>query len=294
MLKQRSPVAGTRRWHGTFKWLFLLALLCSLLPSAQAAETRVLQMGVFPYLSTRALLDLYEPVRLYLAQEMGRPVNLFTASGFKAYAVRTQRSDFDILITPPHFARLAQREAGYLPLAMYTRELRGIVVVPMLASIRNLQDLQGKRIATPARLALVSMVGRKMLRDNGLSAELGLQIQSTSSHYNAVLALQRGEVDAAITENSALAQMPAELRSGVRIVAQTSAMPHVMYLVHPRLGLETIEHLKAALLKFPETAVGRKFLQDSGSEGLRLTREADLKVMEPYSQELKRLLSSEP
>ena len=268
--------------------LFLLLALA--LPRAQAADRHSLDMGIFPYLSTRALLDLYQPMRVYLANELREPVNLFTAPSFKTYADQTQQGIYDIVVTPPHFARLAQREAGYIPLVMYTRELLGIVVVARNSPIRSLQDLKSKRIATPDRLALVTIMGQQLLRDNGLVPDASVTILDVASHNNAVLAVLRGEADAAITEHAALQQMPADLRNNVRIVAQTRHVPHVMYLAHARLGQARIAQIKAALLRFSGTADGRAFLKESGFEGMRPVEEADLKNMDPYIKELKRLL----
>ncbi|MBI5752032.1 MAG: phosphate/phosphite/phosphonate ABC transporter substrate-binding protein [Hydrogenophilales bacterium] len=291
-MTMHSLAATVMRWRRRLAgraWLFVFTSLAA--PAVQAADFRPLDMGVFPYLSTRALLDLYQPVRAYLAQEMGRPVNLFTAPNYKAYTDETQRGVYDIVVTPPHFARLAQRGAGYIPLAMYTRELRGMVVVARDSPIQGLPALKGKRIATPNQLALVTIMGRQLLRDSGLDAEGSASIRDVASHNNAVLAVQNGEVEAAIISSTALAQMPAELQNGVRVIAQTVPVPHVMYLAHPRLG-QSIKHIKAALLKFPETAAGRAFLHDAGFEGMRPIDEADLKSMDPYLKELKRLLET--
>ena len=268
--------------------VFLLLALA--FPRAQATDRHSLDMGIFPYLSTRILLDLYQPVRIYLTKELGEPVNLFTAPNFKTYTDQTQQGVYDIVVTAPHFARLAQREAGYIPLVMYTRELLGIVVVARNSPIRSLQDLKGKRVATPNRLALVTIMGQQLLRDNGLIPGLGVRMRDVASHNNAVLAVLRGEADAAITEHAALEQMPAELRNSVRIVAQTPPVPHVMYLVHGRLGQARIARIKAALLRFPGTEDGRAFLKEGGFAGMRPVEEADLKNMDRYLPELKRLL----
>jgi len=268
----------------------LFVLLALALPRAQAADRHALDMGIFPYLSTRALLDLYQPVRVYLTNELREPVNLFTAPSLKTYTDQTQQGIYDIVVTAPHFARLAQREAGYIPLVMYTRELLGIVVVARNSPIWTLQDLKGKRIATPNRLALVTIMGQQLLRDKGLVPAAGVTMLDVASHNNAVLAVLRGEADAAITEHVALQQMPADLRNSVRIIAQTPHLPHVMYLAHARLGPTRIAQIKAALLRFPGTADGRVFLKESGFEGMRPVEEADLKNLDPYIQELKRLL----
>ena len=50
-----------------------LILFLGLAQPALAAVSGPIELGVFPYLSTRALLDLYQPVRLHLAAETGRP-----------------------------------------------------------------------------------------------------------------------------------------------------------------------------------------------------------------------------
>jgi phosphonate transport system substrate-binding protein len=262
-------------------------------PYAHAAPD-TLDMGVFPYMSTRALLDLYQPVRVYLSHELGKSVTLFTAQSFKAFTNETQQGIYDIVVTAPHFARLAQREAGYVPLITHTRELSGLVVVPVDSPIHNLRELKGKRIATPNQLALVTIMGYQLLRDDGLEPGTGVTLIDMTSHNNAVLAALSGEADAAITEQVALMQMPADIRNRVRIIAHTSPLPHVMYLAHRRLGQARIAQIKGALLRFPRTAAGQTFLKVSGFEGMRPVEEDDLKNMDRYLPELERLLAARP
>ncbi|MEK6664370.1 MAG: phosphate/phosphite/phosphonate ABC transporter substrate-binding protein [Pseudomonadota bacterium] len=272
-----------------------LALLLGWTGPVIAADTPSgVEVGVFPYLSTRALLDVYEPVRVYLQAELNRPTNLFTATSFKAYADRTQAGEYDVVLTPPHLARLAQREAGYIPLTMYTRELRGVVVVAKASPIQTLQDLKGKRVATPNKIALVSIVGSQLLRDNGLVNDANISIHDVGSHSNAVLAVQRNEAEAAITENAALQQMPDALRNSVRLIAQTQRLPHVMFLAHPRLGQAGVARVRELLLQFANTTEGRAFLKSNGFEGMRPVDEADMKSIDPLIKELKRILETMP
>ena len=271
--------------------LALLGILSTPIYPADNASSR-LELGVFPYLSARALLDLYEPVRMYLQDELNRPTKLFTASSFKVYVDRTQQGEYDVVLTPPHLARLAQREAGYIPIAIVTRELRGVVVVAKNSPYQSLVDLKGRRIAMPSKLALVTIVGGQLLRDAGLSNEMGTLLRDVGSHSNAVLAVQRNEAEAALTENAALQQLPEEIRNNLRIIAQTQRLPHVMFLVHPRLGYAGAEKVRAALLQFPLTAEGRAFLKSSGFEGLRGVEEADLRAVDPFMKEVRQYLET--
>lgn len=266
--------------------LFGLALIST----PVRADPPPLEIGVFPYLSTRAVLTIHQPLRQYLQRTLGRPVQLYTAADFKAFVERTRRGDYDVVVTAPHFARLAQTEAGYLPLAMYTRELRGLVLVARQSPYKDIGELRGKSVAIPNRLAIVSSMSLQLLRDRGLQPGTDFKLLAAASHNSGVLSVQRGESDAAITEAAALKQMPDELKDSVRVLATTDEVPHVMYLAHSRLGPAETDRIKTALLHFAESPEGRTFLQANGFEGLKPVDDADLKRMDPYVKELKSML----
>lgn len=257
-----------------------------------AAEVKPLEIGIFPYASARIVLTSRQPVRLYLEKALERPVQLSTAPDYKSFVERTQRGDYDVVITAPHFARLAQTEAGYVPLVGYTRELRGLVVVARNSSLHDLGELRGKPVAIPDRIAIVSMMGLQLLRDRGLQPDIDVPLRPMLSHNNAVLSIQRGESAAAITEWTALKQMPDDLQNSVRILASTSRVPHVMYLGHPRLQQKYLEKIKSALLRFGDEPEGKAYLEAAGREAIRPIADADLRAMDPYVRELKQLLES--
>ena len=267
-------------------WLFWLTFFSA---QSLAADVKPLEVGIFPYISARALLNMYQPVRLYLEKTLHRPVQFYTAPDFKAFIEHTQRGEYDLILTAPHFARLAQTDAGYVPLLGYTKELRGVVVVAKNSPISSLYDLRGKTIALPNRLALVSITGLQLLHDN-LPPDNKLQLVTETSHSNALLSVQRGDSDAAITEMVVLSQMPAGMRNSVRILATTVPLSQVMYLGHPRLGEKYLQQIKAALLQFAASPSGEAFLEASGYDKLQPIPEASLKSMDPYVKELKRLL----
>lgn len=258
--------------------------------AVRAADT-LLEVGVFPYLSAQAILTTYQPVRTHLETVLKRPVQLSTAQDFPTFVARTQRGDYDLVITAPHFARLAQREAGYVPLVQYTRTLRGVVVVAANSPIKSITELRGQSIAAPSRLAIVSMMGLRLLATGGLRPGRDFSLQVASSHTSAVLSVKNGENAAALTEASALQQMPPELARSVRVLAPTGRVQSVVFLVHSRLDRTEREQLKTELLRFAqETDAGRAFLKSSGYEGLRAVTEKDLRALDTYMDELKEQL----
>ena len=66
-----------------------LTVLCAGSVSAHA-QTMPLRFWVFPNLSTRALLEVYQPVADCLSQALNRPVTLETAPDFADFLTRTR------------------------------------------------------------------------------------------------------------------------------------------------------------------------------------------------------------
>jgi phosphonate transport system substrate-binding protein len=88
--------------------LCLFGLLAGLLPfSVQAAA--VFTLGIIPAHSPRVLTERYEPLRAYLESRLKQPVRIESAADFARFQARTVRGEFDLTVTAPHFARLAQR-----------------------------------------------------------------------------------------------------------------------------------------------------------------------------------------
>ncbi len=56
------------------------------------------------------------------------PVHVFTAPDPRTFLERTQRSEFDLVVTPAHFAWLAVSEVGHVPLLTYRTGLRALLV----------------------------------------------------------------------------------------------------------------------------------------------------------------------
>ncbi len=269
--------------------LALLGLVLSL-PAAAIHRGETLELGVFPNLSPRMLVSMYQPLRLALEKELGRPVQVYTAPGLKAFYERTRSGEYDLIVTPPHLARLAQTESGFVPLVSYAAELRGLVVVPKQSSVATLADLRGRMVAMPDRLGIISMLGLQAFRNAGLEPGTDFSLFYAQSHSNAALAVRNGQADAAVIGTIPLAQLPQPLRGSLRVVAVSPVVPSQFYLANPRLGPGGIEAVRRALAKFAATPEGKTFFRKNGFGGFRPAREDGLRKVEPFAREAKRLL----
>jgi len=275
--------------------LALCLLLTALLASAQAARgpDDTLVLGVFPNMSARAIVVLYQPLQSHLERTLHQRVQTYSAPDFKTFIERTLNREYDVVVIAPHLARLAQTEAGFVPLFRYSQELHAMVVAPLSSAIHTPEDLRGKTIAMPDRLAVMPVLGLRLLRNRGL-ADGDFKIYPATSHSNAVLALQRGEAQAAIIGSAPYAQLPEDLRNGLRIVAISESIPNQFILANPSLPSARTEAIRKSLLEFAVTEEGRHFFESTGFGGLKAATEVDLKKMEAYARDAQHLLKALP
>ena len=263
-------------------------LLCL---SGGSSSAQPLRLGVFPNLSAERVLEQYEPVRRHLEQALQRPVQLSTGSDFPAFVTRTQQGEFDLVVTAPHFARLAQTHSAYLPLLQYAEPAHGMLVVQAGSGLRDMGQLQGAEIASPDPLALVTLLGVQLMADNGLRLDEHYQLQPARSHLEAAQQLQKGRVRAAFLGSVPFFQLPPALKRDLRVLAATPPMPGHVWLVHRRIKEPLRRQVQAALDTFAVSEAGQQFMRQYGLGGLIPAREAALRSMDPYAREVRRRLS---
>ena len=253
------------------------------------AQPEALRIGIIPYLTPNVLISLFQPLRLQLEKDLGRPVELYTAPDVRTFARRTLKPDFDIVITAAHQARLAQIEGGYLPLARFTGPLHAAVVVSKNSRAQQLADLKGRRIAVTDRSILVNIAMSRLFAEQGIR-EKDLHYLPVNSQNTGILTVARGDADAAIIAHFALDQSPAEQRDAVRSIFRSAVLPNVTLLASPALDANRREQIRQSLLQLPKTIDGAKFLESSRFQGIEAANEAFMKSLDPYLKETRRQL----
>jgi phosphonate transport system substrate-binding protein len=275
-------------------YLLMLLVLCAWALPAWATETRPLEIGLVPNLTARTLLTAFEPMRAYLELELRQPVRLSTAPNFREFYARTQQGEFDVVVTPAHFAWLAQHEAGYIPLLTYTQQLSGLLIVERNSPIQSVADLRGKRIGIVDPLAIVSMRGLRVLQEQGLRPGADFSVHAIAPHNAAAVAVVQGDLDAAIIGSGPYRIMAEETRARLRVLRELGAVPNAIYLAHKRLPPARRRALQALLQAFAEnTPAGQSFMAQYHYGGFKTISADDLKSMDIYAEQVKLLLYEE-
>ena len=265
-------------------------ILCCSLPLGARAATTPLTFGVFPNLSPERQFRLYQLLADYLEQRLARPVQLYTAKTPRAFIDATQLGNFDIVLTPPHLAWLAEQEAGYQPLATYTGTIKGLLVVAAASRLHSATELRGSAIAIPDPLAIVTMLGVSFLQETGLHRGTDYRFVNRGSHNNAALAVINGEVPAAIVGGLSFSQFPEKMRSQLRIIGTTPRVKSFFFMANPRLPSSTVQAVRDALLTFGTTPQGRLFLDQGHFGPILPAAPHSLTTMARYGVEAQRLL----
>jgi len=265
----------------------MLAALAS--HAAPAPPPQGMELAIVPYLPARILLERYKPLRVYLERSLRRPVTLFTAPDYQTFIARTQRREYTFVVTVAHAARLAELEAGYVPMLRPAMDTHAILLVARDGPIRSIADLRGRRVAVPDNLAIVTQLGAEVLRSHGLKPGEDVTLYTATTHSTAMHAVLAGEAEAAVVSDRAFIAAASDLKQELRAIATSaSGVPGVVYLASPAVPGALVAEITQAILGFAnETADGRKFLESLGYDALRALKPDELAVVDGHVAPLK-------
>ena len=273
----------------------ILAMTASFVQAETSTTSKPFEIGVVPYLSARSLIANYEPMRLFLEHALGKPVKIYTATGFKAFFLNAQRGDFDMVITGANFGRLLQKEHQFTPLLRFSKSASSWLVTALNSPVKTLQELHGKVIAIPDQLSMAVIVSMANLRENGMEPVTDFHLLKVSSFPSAILSVQKGEAAAAITATGAMTQMPKELSESVRVLLDSGEFTNPIILTHPRIDKNTNSLLTDALLKLSAASnINGEFIANLGFGPLIPVTTKDMSGLDRYLPETKRILNETP
>lgn len=259
--------------------------------SAQATPLRI---GVLPTLGVGLLLSNYQPLREYLVLELNRPVEMHTGKDIPGFHRDTLEGRYDVVVSAAHLARLAQRDAGWIPVATYTAENHPVLLISNASPLNSPRQLVGRQVAVNNRSALVVIAAMQWLAEQGLNAGRDYELVELATFSSALQALQRNEVALAIVADLSLKQAPRAVMNEVQVWRTLPAVPTLVWAVSPRLQGQSAP-IRAALLNFtPALALGEKFYKATGFGGMRGVTDDMLRALDPYADRARALMQARP
>ena len=248
-----------------------------------------LVLGLLPIVSPERLVQRFEPLAHYLTHELDVQVVLETAPSYRDFIKRTaEEGRYDILFTAPHFYYLAQRISRYrVAVRVAGMPMDAVIVVPKASRIFTLDDLRGRKLATPPSLSLGTLLTRDRLISvgGGLAAEITLV--ETPTHNASPLSTVNGSTDAASLMTPVFRRMAPEIKEQVRVIAKTASTPHMPFSVAPWISADLAEAFASAMVETKNTPEGKALLKHLGWPGFVAAEPVEYDAFGSFAAEIK-------
>ncbi|MDD5031524.1 MAG: phosphonate ABC transporter substrate-binding protein [Patescibacteria group bacterium] len=262
------------------KKLFLVGFLLSLVVVFAGCQTKtdnqtasqgekgikVLKMGLIPADDAEEMLRNYEPIKEYLSEELGIPVEIQVTSDYTAAIEAMRAKHIDLAWFGPFSYIIAANIANAEAIVNGVTESTGsatyksIIVVKANSGIETLEDLKGKSFAfvDPASTS-GNLIPRKILIENGIDPDKDFSASFFAGTHNSVeYAVANGKVDAGADSDNSYNRMveAGEIDSEVNKILYTSEpIPGSPIVVRGDLPVELKDKIKQALINMDKQTI---------------------------------------
>lgn len=270
------------------------SLLCmpSLLPSRARAQLAPLQFGVMPNVSARVLLAQYQPFRAFLEQDLARPVEVVTAPGLAPFHERTVAGAYGLVVTAANLGRVAQRDAGLAPFAIYEPRIPGLLVTHRDRPITDIGAIRGRQVAMTNPQSLVALKFIHWARAAGVTIGRDATAVHARNEDSLAQLLTGPATPLAVMSRGEFNAIGPAVRETLVVWQQFITVPG--FLVMLRAGMPEAEarRITTCVTRFPASEAGRQFFELTGFRGIRPVTEADLAELDDVVDETRSLLRS--
>lgn len=234
--------------------------------SKSAGQVKVLRMGLIPADDAEQMLRDYKPIRLYLEEKLGIPVEITVTSDYTAAIEAMRSKHIEMAWFGPFSYILAADVAGGEAIVNGVRRSDGksdyhsIIVTRVDSGIKTWADLKGKSFAfvDPASTS-GNLIPRKMLMENGINPDKDFKTVYYAGTHNAVeLAIANKKVDAGADSDNSYATMVAEGQIDPKvnkIIYTSPSIPGSPIAVRNDLPQDLKQKIKNALITMDEQTI---------------------------------------
>ena len=237
-------------------------------------------ISVVPQLPQLVLHDDWQPMLEYLNDKLGVEFELSLQDSIPLFEIDFLDANPDFVFLNPYHEVMAHKAQGYEPvLSDGSRQLKGILVVPVASEIESVKDLDGTTIAFPAPNAFGASLYMRAL----LANDIGINITATyvGTHANSYRHALLGDAAAGGGVYNTFLKEAEDFQAALRVVYETPGVtPHPL-AVHPRVPSAIRDAVINAVLELTETAAGREMLKSVQlTEPMRVTYDEHYQILE--------------
>lgn len=267
--------------------MFLVMAVMALTAGLATAKDSFI-IGVAPHTSARVIIEMYQPLRIYMEKALGMPVEIVTAPDFDTFAKRGLANEFDLAVTTGHQARLFQTDAKYIPLLTYKAEFKAVALVAANSPLKKPAELKDKPVLGLSPASLVTLWGLHWMKSNKLDTASVKHVSASDSVAQLIIS---GEAAAGFMSLANYQKLTPAVRGQLKIFAESKPMAGRVYVLNKRQA-KLQKKIDAALWAFAETPEAKTYFDNNKLEGYRKLKSNELKEMDPFAAEVRKVITA--
>jgi phosphonate transport system substrate-binding protein len=257
--------------------------------NARAQGAAAFQIGVVPNVSARIILTNYRPMREYLAAQLGRPVEIATATDLREFQRRTLEGAYDLVFTPANLALVAEEDGKLEVLGGFEPPIPALFVTRKDTPVASLEALRGKALALANPQSLVAMSAKATLASAGLRADADYRPIWARNEDSLAQLLSGSDTPMAAMSMGEFRILRDDIRQTLEF-REFARVPNFIVLAGKPMAPAALAQLRAVLNGFAETELGREFQGLTGVQRIRSVPDADRAAIAPVLAETRAAL----
>lgn len=274
---------------------FVFCIFCALSTQTTFAQDATmpssLRIGLIPNVSSNVLMANYAPLKNFLLDSGFKRVDLLSSANFKTFNEQTKQQQFDLIVTAPHMARLAQVDYKWEPLMALAPNIRAMLIA-RLDEKSTLELGQNSLIAYANPESLVAMIGNKWLAGKNFRINSDYTPITVPREDNIGNLISEGGARFGILSNAELRAVPERFQSKVKIVEVLAEIPNFVVLSNANFSRSQNLQLIQLLKDFADkNQFGEQFFKLSGFTSLKPVTDTQMKSLDAYLVQTRTVLS---
>jgi phosphonate transport system substrate-binding protein len=260
-------------------------------PPVAAAPAEELVIGVLPNVGAAVLQGQYDHVRRYLERQNPFKVRIVVPGNFKAFFDAMVAGEYDVAVSAPNLARVAQLDRGLVPLGMYEPRIGALFITSAERAVAGPREVAGLAVGFANPQSLVALYGQQWLRGANLEPGRDYEVKAARSDLGIGRMLLTGDVVAAIMSNGEFRALPADESSRLKIVEVFARIPNFIWLANPKMAPAKVDRLRTQLkAMFADKDDGAAFARATGLSGLVDVDDSALRELDAFNAPTRRAM----
>jgi phosphonate transport system substrate-binding protein len=225
-------------------------------------------IGIAPHSSTRVILESHQDLVFFLQKYFKRPVEIITAKNFSEFTKRTNEgTHYDLVLTSPNLAVLAQRLGSYTPIMTYKKGLSTIILSKDKDILKK--DKFPLHIVGLDPVSFPTLDAQDWLEKKGFNEGEKVEYTYTSATDSSITILLHNRADMIIMSlPNYLKLMTEKTKNLVHVIYQSEPKPSRIYLAKEKNGI-SLKEWKNALTAFSKSKEGKEHLKLTKLQGFK-------------------------